>query len=97
MIVTTEWAIGVGISLAALIGGIMVRDRQVMKTIEQGDQVLHGRINDVKEDYVRRDDLVSHVKPMETMVALLRDEQRATNRRIDKLLAILAHGANNDV
>lgn len=86
-----------GIALAALVGGMIIRDRQVMKAIGDGDErerkhtdeltaELHKRINRMQENYARRDDLDKHMETIEGMVNSIRDEQRETNRRIDELL-----------
>jgi len=84
-----EWLIGALIALISLIGGIIVRDRQVMKTIADGDDKLHQRINRVSDTYVRRDDLNGHITHIEQSVNQMREEQRETNRRIDALLAAM--------
>lgn len=84
-----EWVVSTAIGLVVLIGGIIVRDRQVMKTINDGDEKLHQRINRVSDTYVRRDDLNGHIKHIEQMVNQMREEQRETNRRIDALLAAM--------
>jgi hypothetical protein len=74
---------------AATIGGFIVRDRQVAKTIADGDAELHQRVNKVRDEYVRRDDLTGHITRIETMLIAMRDEQRRTNERIDSLLVKL--------
>ncbi len=84
-------------TLAALIGGFVMRDRIVMKAISQGDAELHSRINDVKDKYVRRDDLGAHIASIERAVEDikesqrtglndLKEEMRRTHTRIDEVL-----------
>lgn len=85
-----QWLIGTLIGLGALIGGIIVRDRQVMKAINDGDEKLHDRITKVQSEYVRRDDLNGHIQSIENSVNQMREEQRETNRRIDMLLTSLS-------
>jgi peptidoglycan hydrolase CwlO-like protein len=84
-----QWLIGEAIALIGLIGGIIARDRQLMNTINSGDEKLHDRITKVQSEYVRRDDLNGHIQSIENSVNQMREEQRETNRRIDALLTTL--------
>ncbi|QDP56573.1 MAG: hypothetical protein GOVbin2380_8 [Prokaryotic dsDNA virus sp.] len=90
-----EWLIGAAIALFSVIGGMIVRDRQVMKSINEGDEKLHERINKVQSEYVRRDDLNGHISSIEKSVHEMREEQRETNRRIDALLTAMTNKQNN--
>lgn len=91
-----EWQIlAVIVALIAAIGGIIVRDRQVMKSINEGDEKLHERINKAQSEYVRRDDLNGHISSIEKSVHEMREEQRETNRRIDALLTAMTNKQNN--
>lgn len=85
-----KWLIGAFIGLFTAVGGLIVRDRQVMKSINDGDEKLHERINNVQANYVRRDDLNGHIQSIENNVRSMREEQRETNRRIDAVLGALA-------
>jgi hypothetical protein len=85
---TTE-IVGAVAAVAATIGGYIMRDRQVAKLIATGDATLHERVNRVRDEYVRRDDLTGHITRIETMLIAMRDEQRRTNERIDSLLVKL--------
>lgn len=85
-----QWFIGALIALIGVIGGIIVRDRQVMNAINSGDEKLHDRITKVQSEYVRRDDLNGHIQSIENSVNQMREEQRETNRRIDMLLTSLS-------
>ena len=85
-----KWFIGALIGLVTAVGGLIVRDRQVMKAINDGDEKLHDRINNVQANYVRRDDLNGHIQSIENNVRSMREEQRETNRRIDAVLGALA-------
>ena len=78
----------------AMVGGFIVRDRMVARSISDGDSKLHARIDKVKDEYVRRDDLSDHIIRIEKSVDAMKeeqrranDEQRRTNDRIDKILA----------
>lgn len=96
-----EWFIGAAIALTTLIGGIIVRDRQVMKSINDGDSKLHEKLDRVAETYVRRDDLNGHIQSIENIcnqirtdqseaTRQMREEQRTTNSRIDELLTAIS-------
>lgn len=88
-----EWQIiGVVVAVVVAIGGIIVRDRQMIKLIHDGDAVLHARVTRVQEEYVRRDDLYNHVRSIETLINQMREEQRATNARIDAVLTSISKG-----
>ena len=86
-----QWFIGALIGVIGLIGGLIARDRQVHKTIAEGDEKLSNRITRVQEQYVRRDDLNGHIQTIENSVNQMREEQRETNRRIDAVLTTLSH------
>lgn len=84
-----EWVVTTAIALVALIGGIVVRDRQVHKAISEGDAKLYDRIAEVERSYVRRDDLNGHIEAIQNSVREMREEQRNTTKRIDELLTTL--------
>lgn len=77
-----EWVIGTVLAIVAMLGGAVVRDRQVFKAIRDGDEklgdklttgdkALDDRIDKTRDDYVRRADLEQHIKHLETSVAQL--------------------------
>lgn len=81
--------IGWGLTVLAIVGGIILRDRQVMATIQDGDDKLHHRVNETRDQYVRRDDLAVHLQRIEKTVDEMRiemREQRRTNERLDTTL-----------
>lgn len=90
-----KWLIGISVSMVisfiiALIGSF----RSLSASIKEGDDNLHDRINRVRDDYVRRDDLDSHINQLRDSMKELRDETRLsareTNKRLDQVLAALA-------
>lgn len=81
--------ITLGLGILALIGSMLVRDRQIQRMISEGDEKLHIRLNRAQDVFVRRDDLNGHIQSIENTVNQMREEQRETNRRIDQLLAAL--------
>lgn len=92
--------IGWGLTVLAIVGGVILRDRQVMQTIKDGDdrlrdalgdgeEKLHDRVSKIKDEYVRRDDLASLVQRIEKTVDEMRGEmreQRRVNERLDTTL-----------
>lgn len=78
------------LALITIVTGAVIRDRQLMNSINEGRSELHDRINTVKENYVRRDDL----KDIKNLIKQYREEQRietrGTNRRIDEVLVIIS-------
>lgn len=86
-----QWFIGAGFGLVTMVGGFIMRDRQVAKQIKDGDDRLHDRINRVRDDYVRRDDLHNHITRLDDNIKEMRKEMKEetskTNDRLDRLLA----------
>jgi hypothetical protein len=86
-----KWIAGVIISLITMIGGLIARDRQVHTRIEQGDADNMKKIEEIKRDYVRRDDLKDHLQAIEKSISQSRDEQRDLTRRIDNFIATMSN------
>jgi len=63
------WLVGqtIAVTIAGL-GTLMMLHRNLTAKIETGDADLHHRVNDVREKYVRRDDLDAHLNPMRTQM-----------------------------
>lgn len=98
----TAEIIGWGLTIVALIGGIIARDRFILTAISNGDKacrddaerrydVLHERVNKTRDDFVRRDDLDNHMTRIEKTIASMHDEQKETNKRIDNFMATLVN------
>lgn len=86
-----KWLIGISVSMVisfiiALIGSF----RSLSASLKEGDDKLHDRINRVREDYVRRDDLDAHIDRLSDGMKEVKDESRETNKRLDQLLAAMA-------
>jgi len=86
-----RWLIGAVMTLITVIGGIVVRDREVMRKIDEGDTRLAERITRVQTEYARKEDLTDHVLRVEQSVESMRNELRETNRRIDSLILVLSN------
>ena len=85
-----QLATGLGIAAVSMVGGIIFRDRQVIRMINVGDEKLHKRITEFEHDYVRREHLREHIQAIQNTVNQMREEQRETNRRIDTVLNALS-------
>lgn len=88
--------ITLGAGIITLVGSILIRDRQLLRIISEGDEKLHVRLNRAQDIFVRRDDLNGHIQTIENTVNQMREEQRETNRRIDSLLTELTKRNNHD-
>lgn len=86
-----RWLIGAVMTLITVIGGIVVRDREVMRKIDEGDERLSERITKVQTEYARKEDLTDHVLRVGQSVESMRNELRETNRRIDSLIMVLSN------
>lgn len=72
-----KWAFGL---MLTLIFGVAGYARHISTSIKTGDDVLHHRINEVRDDYVKRDDFDAHLARSESRMRELRDELRADFR-----------------
>ncbi len=95
-----QWLAGFVVAIIGIVGGVIMRDRQIMDKITQSyDRVndrmsqaedrLNERITKVQQDYVRRDDVKNAMSNFESSINQMREELRETNRRIDMFLASL--------
>ena len=114
-----KWLIGTAVVLILSFSGTIITAFSNLSTrIKKGDDALaalqkqeddrlHERINRVRDEYVRRDDLDKDITMLERGLDQLRNEMRettkslredmrantaATNDRLDKLIAIFADG-----
>lgn len=89
-----SWILGALMTLVTVIGGIIARDRQLARMIQDGDEKLHDRINRVREDMVHRSDLDSHIQRLDKSVGELRsdvkEQGKETTRRLDTLVTLLS-------
>lgn len=83
------------IALVGMIGGLIIRDRQTMKAISDGDDKVHMRVDEIVKDYVQKDDLKDYLMPLSKSIQDLQEEQRATARRIDQVLAAVPRRATD--
>ena len=85
MFVTALWHIG---------NRIKDVENRTTTAIKDGDDVLHGRINRVREEYVRRIDLDGHIQRLDKNVEDLRREMRENAKdaghRLDVIIQAVA-------
>ena len=76
-----------------LISMINVIREEVMQSVTAAAAVTHDRINRVRDEYVRRDDLEAHLKRIEKTFDDIRSEiqrgQAATERKLDSIQDML--------
>lgn len=88
--------LGASGTIIAIIGAIVASHRWTTDKIQKGDDALHERVNRVRDEYVKRVDLDSHMSRIETNVRELRDENREgtreINRRLDSILTSVRPG-----
>lgn len=93
---TDIWVIlGVAIATIGAIGGLIVRDRNLHEHIDDGDDRLHARIDDLKDNYVRRDDLAAHVTRIERTVDEVKTDVR--DMRVTHEIVMSSVKANNEL
>jgi hypothetical protein len=85
-----KWLIGTAsalfLSIGGLVAGVMTR---ITTRMEKGDDRLHERINRVRDEFVRRDDLDGHMARVDRALTEMRDSQAKIH---DMLLEVLTSG-----
>lgn len=78
-----KWLIGIAVTLAlALTSAIVATFRNLAARISASDRDIHARIDDVKEKYVRRDDMYGHIQRMDKMMGEIRKELRENHKQV---------------
>ena len=89
-----RWFIGIEITVAmAFASALLTLFYRLSDAIKKGDNVLHERVNDVRDQYVRRSDLDGHMTridgSMRDMRADMKEQHRDTQQRLDSVLTAL--------
>lgn len=99
--------LSVGGLLTPIVLAAMARDKSLMTMIagakdDMGAQItqatapLHERVNRVRDEYVRRDDLAGHLMRVEKHMDEIRAEQRRqydhTDKRLSEITALIRNG-----
>lgn len=83
-----ELAIGVALSiLTALIGFVIRAFYRLSAKISSGNKDIYARIDQVKDDYVRRDDFQLHMERQERQGEKIEASVQKLDEKIDRLLA----------
>lgn len=90
-----KWLIGAFVAIVSLVGGIIARDRNLMQSINEGDKRVETKVDDIRRDYVRRDDLDKHLMAIESNIKLIREENKESARRLDSFLNMLRNKHDN--
>lgn len=78
------WLIGVLVTVGLSFLGIGVAAfRNLSNKTSEGDRVLHRRIEAVKDNYVRRDDLDGHLDRIGASVSDLKSEMKEMKENIE--------------
>lgn len=84
-----KWLVGIAISVCVFFTGSLIGSFRSLSTrISQSNDKIHLRIDGVKENYVRRDDLDGHINRIEENIKALRKEQQDNHQKL--LEAILS-------
>lgn len=83
-----KWAVGIALTLSTTFTVTIIASfRSLAFRISQGNKDLHTRVDDVKEKYVRRDDLDGHILRIESGIRDLKDENRENHKQVMEILA----------
>lgn len=77
-----EW-IALAVLALAVLGAFTATYRFLLTRIDKGDAELHTRINDVRENFVRRDDHDKHLDRLEKLIESMHKDQREHAARMD--------------
>ncbi len=82
-----QWFLGL---LAGVIGSaatvLIVAFRNVYQKISRGDGGLHKRIDEVKDDYVHKDHLRTHIDHLVQRMDDMRDESRSRHAELKDIV-----------
>lgn len=78
-----KWVIGIGVTVITFIIGLIAGSfRNLAGRITNNTAALHKRIDTVKDTYVRRDDLESHLQRIDSNIRDLRQEMREGHQQV---------------
>lgn len=78
-----KWLAGIGLTVTiTLVTSLIAAFRSLANRVSSGDRDLHNRIEEVKDMYVRRDDLNAHIKRIEANLRDIRDENRENHKQL---------------
>lgn len=78
-----QWIVGIFLTVFLAVSGWFIAAlRSMGARIKDGDEALHSRINDVRADYVRRDDYKDAMSELKQTVEAAREESNANHRAL---------------
>lgn len=78
-----KWVIGIVVSLTVTFATTLIAAfRNLANRITANNRELLGRIDEVKDNYVRRDDLNGHIDRIDRNLSELREETRENHRQL---------------
>lgn len=85
-----QWLVGIAVSVSlAWTGALIGAFWKIIAMIKRGEMknsehvaVLHTKVDDVKERYVRRDDLDGHLSRMDKKIDDIRSEMRINHQQV---------------
>lgn len=83
--------IGVGTLLTPLVIAAFARDRALLSMVNAQTADVNARINRVRDEFVRRDDLAEHLSRFDKQLDDMRDDWRRLSDRIEALIAERPH------
>lgn len=76
--------------IVAMVGGIIVRDRNISNRIIEGDSKIHVRLDDMKDDlnenFARKDDVKESIRRVERQIETINDNIDRKHESIINLL-----------
>lgn len=86
-----KWFLDTDVQVAGfMITTLIVAFRVLSRAIKEGDDALHARINQVRDEYVRRIEFDAHYDLLREDMRGLREDLKETNKRLDQLMSALA-------
>lgn len=83
-----KWLLGLGVSLCVTFATALIAAfRNLANRVSLGDRDLHQKIDQVKDRYVRRDDLDGHLDRVDRNVREIKDEIRENHRQVLEALS----------
>ncbi len=86
-----KWIIGIMVGIAVTSGGVLIKSfRGLHLKIAENHGHMNTRIDMIKDDYVRRDDLTRDMDRIDTSLHDLRQEIRENNAQVLSAIAAIA-------
>ena len=78
-----KWIIGIGLSVVvAFVSAVIGAFKSLTNKITKNTYELHSRVDEVKDKYVRRDDLDGHIQRIDRSLHDLRKEVAENHRQL---------------